>query len=57
MAEKIIKLKSISTRGLKSSAKGSQYKREAMISYGILIAGYVLLQLGASAGLIGASLA
>ena len=56
MAEKLFKLKSISTRGLKSSAKGSQYKREAMISYGILIAGYVLLQLGASAGLIGHNL-
>ena len=56
MADKLFKLKSISTRGLKSSAKGSQYKREAMTAYGILIVGYVLLQLGAVTGMIGNNL-
>lgn len=56
MAEKIFKLKSISTRGLKNAVRGNQYRREAMTSYGLLIAGYILLQLGASAGLIGNNL-
>ena len=54
MADRI--LKSISTRGLKNAVRGSEYKREALISYGILLAGFVVLQLGAAAGLIGRNL-
>ena len=54
MADRI--LKSISTRGLKNAVRGSQYKREALISYGILIVGYILLQLGAATGMIGHNL-
>ena len=49
--------KSINAKRLKGAAKGSnQYKREAIISYGILIVGYILLQLGAATGLIGRNL-
>lgn len=51
MAERI--LKNISTRGLKNAVKGNEYRKEALISYGILIIGYIVLQLGASVGLIG----
>ena len=54
MAEKV--KKSMNAKGLKGIFKGSQYKKEAIISYGILIVGYVLLQLGATAGLIGRNL-
>ena len=54
MADRI--LKSISTRGLKNAVRGSEYKREALISYGILVAGYALLQLGAATGMIGHNL-
>ena len=54
MADRI--LKSISTRGLKNAVRGSEYKREALISYGILLVGFVVLQLGAAAGLIGRNL-
>lgn len=54
MADRI--LKSISTRGLKNAVRGSEYKREALISYGILVAGYALLQLGAVTGMIGHNL-
>lgn len=54
MADRI--LKSISTRGLKNAVRGSEYKREALISYGILIAGYVLLQIGALTGMVGRNL-
>ena len=54
MADRI--LKSISTRGLKNAVRGSEYKKEALISYGILIIGFVLLQAGAAAGLIGRNL-
>lgn len=56
MADKIIKLKSISTRGLKGAVRGNEYRREAAISYGILIIGYILFQIGAAAGLIGHNL-
>ena len=56
MADRILKLKSISTRGLKNAVKGNEYRREASISYGILIVGYILLQLLASAGVIGHNL-
>ena len=54
MAERI--LKSVSARALKGAKRGGQYRKEAMISYGILIAGYILLQLGAVTGLIGRNL-
>jgi len=54
MADRI--LKSISTRGLKNAVRGSEYKKEALISYGLLIAGYIVLQLGAVSGLIGRNL-
>ena len=56
MAEKKnIKMKN--SRGLlKGAVKGSEYKKEAMISYGILIIGYIVLQSGAALGLIGRNL-
>lgn len=54
MAERL--LKNINTRGLKNAVKGNEYRREALISYGLLIAGYILLQLGAMTGLIGRNL-
>ena len=54
MAERV--KKSMNAKGLKGIFKGSQYKKEAIISYGILIVGYALLQLGATAGLIGRNL-
>ena len=56
MADRILKLKSISTRGLKNAVKGSEYRKEAAISYGILIVGYILLSLGAATGMIGHNL-
>lgn len=53
MAEKL----RLSTRGLlKGAVKGNEYKKEALISYGILILGYIILQAGAQAGLIGRNL-
>ena len=54
MAERL--LRNISTRGLKNAVKGNEYRKEALISYGIIIAGYILLQLGAMTGLIGRNL-
>ena len=54
MAERL--LKNISTRSLKNAVRGNEYRKEALISYGILIAGYILLQLGAMTGLIGHNL-
>ena len=54
MAERI--LKNISTRGLKNAVKGNEYRKEALISYGILIGGYIILQLGAMTGIIGRNL-
>ena len=54
MAERI--LKSVSVRALKGAKRGGQYRKEAMIAYGILIAGYILLQLGAATGIIGRNL-
>lgn len=54
MAERL--LRNISTRGLKNAVKGNEYRKEALISYGILIVGYILLQLGAMTGLIGRNL-
>lgn len=56
MAEKILKLKSISGRGLKNAVKGNEYRKEASISYGILIIGFILLQIGTAAGLVGHNL-
>ena len=41
---------------LRNTFWGNEYKKEATISYGILIVGYILLQLGANAGLIGRNL-
>lgn len=54
MADKL--LKSINVRSLRGAVKGSEYKKEALISYGILLVGYILLQAGAAAGLIGHNL-
>ena len=54
MAERI--LKNISSRGLKNAVKGNEYRKEASISYGILIGGYILFQILTAAGLIGHNL-
>ena len=54
MADKLFK--AIGVRNLKGAVKGSEYRKEALISYGILIIGYILLQAGAAAGLIGHNL-
>jgi branched-chain amino acid transport system permease protein len=54
MADRL--LRSISIRGLKNAVKGNDYRKEAMISYGILIVGYIVLQAGAALGLIGHNL-
>ena len=54
MAETLFK--TIQKRGLKGAVKGSEYRKEAIISYGILIIGYIVLQLGASLGIIGRNL-
>ena len=56
MADRILKLKSIGTRGLKGAKRGTRYRREAFIAYGILIIGYLVLQLGAMTGVIGRNL-
>ena len=56
MADRILKLKSIGSRGLKGVVRGNDYRKEAAISYGILIIGYILLQIGAATGLIGHNL-
>ena len=54
MADRVVK--SIKSRGLKGAVKGSEYRKEALISYGILVVGYILLQAGAAAGIIGNNL-
>ena len=54
MAERL--LKNISTRGLKNAVKGNEYRKEAAISYGLLIGGYILMQIMTAAGLIGHNL-
>ena len=54
MAERL--LKNISSRGLKGAKRGRQYRKEALIAYGILFIGYILLQIGAMSGLIGRNL-
>ena len=51
MADRLFK--AVSVRSLRGAVKGSEYRKEALISYGILIIGYIVLQLGASVGLIG----
>lgn len=56
MADRILNLKSISSRGLKNAVKGNEYRREASISYGILVIGFILLSLGAATGMIGHNL-
>lgn len=54
MAQRI--LRSVSSRGLRNAVKGNEYRKEALISYGILIIGYILLQAMAAGGLIGRNL-
>ena len=54
MADRL--LKSINPRGLRGAVKGSEYRKEALISYGILVIGYILLQIGALTGIIGHNL-
>lgn len=54
MAER--KEKKSGAGSLRNLLLGNEYKKEATISYGILIAGYILLQLGAGSGLIGRNL-
>ena len=54
MAERLFK--NIGSRGLKGAVKGSEYRKEAFISYGILLIGYIVLQLGAMTGIIGRNL-
>ena len=56
MADRLLNLKSISSRGLKNAVKGNEYRREASISYGILIIGFILLSVGAATGMIGHNL-
>lgn len=56
MADRILKLRAISSRGLKNAVKGSEYRKEAAIAYGLLIGGYILLQILTAAGLIGHNL-
>ena len=56
MADRILKLRAISSRGLKNAVKGSEYRKEAALAYGLLIGGYILLQILTAAGLIGHNL-
>ena len=56
MAERMLKIKNISLRGLKNAVKGNDYRKEATISYAILIIGYIVLQIGAATGLVGHNL-
>ena len=56
MAEKILKIKKINTRGFKNLVRGNDYRKEATISYAILVGGYLVLQLLTAAGLIGHNL-
>ena len=54
MAEKILNNKNRGT--LRRLLVGNEYRKEALISYSIVIIGYILLQLGTGAGLIGRNL-
>jgi len=54
MAEKL--QRPIEKRGFKNFFLGNAYRKEATISYSILIIAYILLQIGAKAGLIGHNL-
>jgi len=56
MAERILKIKNINLRGVKNVVRGNDYRKEATISYAILCIGYIVLQAGAAAGLIGHNL-
>ena len=49
-------LRSVDKKGIGNALFGNQYKKEAFISYGILLVGFILLQLGAMTGLIGMNL-
>ena len=50
------KIKTPNTKGLMKKAGRSAYSKEALISYAILIGGYILLKLGSAVGLIGFNL-
>ena len=54
MADKIIR--AINPKVLRGAVRGSEYRKEALISYGIIIIGYIVLSAGAAAGLIGRNL-
>lgn len=54
MAERVAK--QINKRGLRGAVKGNAYRKEALISYGILIIGFVVLQALAAVGVIGRNL-
>ena len=56
MAERMLKIKNINLRGVKNVVKGNDYRKEATISYAILIIGYIVLQIGAATGLVGHNL-
>ena len=56
MAERLLKIKKINTRGFKNLVRGNDYRKEATISYAILVGGYLVLQLLTAAGLIGHNL-
>lgn len=56
MAERILKMKNINLRGVKNVVKGNDYRKEATISYAILIIGYIVLQIGAATGIVGHNL-
>lgn len=56
MAERLLKIKKINTRGLKNLVRGNDYRKEATISYAILVGGYLVLQLLTAAGMIGHNL-
>ena len=54
MADRI--LRNVNPKVLKNAVKGSEYRKEALIAYGILLIGFIVLQAGAAAGLIGRNL-
>lgn len=54
MAERI--LKNIRIGGLKNAVKGNDYRKEATISYAILVGGYILLQILSAVGIVGHNL-
>ncbi len=50
------RLSKSSSRVLKNVVKGNEYRKEALISYAVLVVGYILLQIGAATGFIGHNL-